>query len=132
MKPRWMLDTDTLSYAIRGEGQAAERVLSRVPTDLCLSVIALGELRHGAMLVDSKKFHRFLDAFTRAVPIMKFDEACVVEFARIATELTKAGKRIGDFDMLIAAHAVALDLTLVTTNTKHFSRVRGLRLENWL
>lgn len=132
MKPRYMLDTDTLSYAMRGEGRAAERVVAHTPADMCLSVIALGELRHGAMLVGSKKFHRFLDAFTRAVPVMPFDEACVVEFARIATELTKAGKRIGDFDLLIAAHALTLDVTLVTNNVKHFSRVRGLRLETWL
>jgi tRNA(fMet)-specific endonuclease VapC len=132
MTPRSMLDTDIISYAMRGEGRAAERILSQETTDLCMSAVTLADLRYGATLVRSARFHRFLDAFGKAVSVMPFDEDCVTEFARIMTELTRRGTPIGDFDVLIAAHAVTLDVTLVTNDTKHFTRVRGLRVENWL
>lgn len=63
---------------------------------------------------------------------MPFDEACAAEYGAIASELAARGALIGDFDVLIAAHAITLELTLVTNNVKHFNRVRGLNVENWL
>lgn len=132
MTLRFMLDTDTLSFMMRGVGQAAERVLKHLPEEMCISVITLGELRHGAVLRNSAKLHRSIDTYARTFAVMPFDTSCVAEFARVATELTRAGTRIGDLDILIAAHALTLDVTLVTNNVKHFNRVRGLRVENWL
>jgi tRNA(fMet)-specific endonuclease VapC len=129
---KFMLDTDTVSFVMKGVGRAAEHIVNYLPEQLCISVITLGELRHGAMLRNSTRFHRFIDAFTRTVVAVPFDESCAAEFARIATNLTRAGARIGDLDILIAAHALTLDVTLVTNNVKHFNRVRGLRVENWL
>ena len=63
---------------------------------------------------------------------MPFDETCADHFGKMASQLAHRGSPIGDFDALIAAHALALALTLVTNNVKHFSRVDGLAVENWM
>ncbi|HVR38574.1 MAG TPA: PIN domain-containing protein, partial [Thermoanaerobaculia bacterium] len=76
--------------------------------------------------------HQSIDGLTRHIAVMPFDDECATQFARIANDLAARGTPIGDFDALIAAHAMALDVTLVTNNVKHFSLVRGLKLENWL
>ena len=65
------------------------------------------------------------------IAVLAFDEAAAVEFGRIGAELAERGLPIGDFDVLIAAHAVAVGAVLITNNERHFARVRGLRVENW-
>lgn len=62
---------------------------------------------------------------------MHFDEACATQFGLIASELAERGASIGEFDVLIAAHAMTLNVTLVTNNVKHFSRIHALKVENW-
>lgn len=127
-----MLDTDTVSFALRGQGGVGARIVKHRPSELCVSAITVAELRFGATRRKSAKLHALIDAFTGNVPVLPFDEACAVEFGRIANELAERGSPIGDFDVLIAAHAVTLNLTLVTNNVKHFHRVRRLKVENWL
>ncbi|HEV7923656.1 MAG TPA: type II toxin-antitoxin system VapC family toxin [Thermoanaerobaculia bacterium] len=126
-----MLDTDSVSFALRGQGRVAQRILQHRPSQICISSITLAELRYGATRRSSRKLHEVIDAFTADVAVMAFDDACAGLFGVIAAELAKRGAVIGEFDALIAAHAVALDLTLVTNNVRHFARVRGLRVENW-
>jgi tRNA(fMet)-specific endonuclease VapC len=128
----FMLDTDTVTSVITGKGRAGGRVVAHSPSELCISAIALAELRQEATLRKSRTFHRFLDAYTRAVAVLPFDGACAEEFGRVAAELDKSGTPFRPRDALIAAHALTLDLTLVTNNLKHFTRVRGLRVESWL
>lgn len=127
-----MLDTDTVSFALRGQGRVAARIVEHRPSELCVSAITLAELRYGATRRKSAKLHELIDAFTGNVAVMPFDEGCAVQFGRIASQLADAGSPIGDFDVLIAAHAVSLALTLVTNNLRRFNRVAGLRVENWL
>jgi tRNA(fMet)-specific endonuclease VapC len=62
---------------------------------------------------------------------MPFDEECAVRYASVASDLAVRGERIGELDPMIAAHAMTLDLTLVTNNLRHFSRVQDLKVENW-
>lgn len=126
-----MLDTDSVSYALRGEGQVGAAILRHRPSELCISAITLSELRFGAARRKSARLDQAIDAFAANVSVMPFDEACAGVFGRIAAELADKGAPIGEFDVLIAAHAMALDLTLVTNNTKHFKRVRGLEIANW-
>lgn len=126
-----MLDTDTVSFAIRGQGRVKERVLQHQPRTLCISAITLAELRYGADLVDSHKLHESIDRFISNFEVVAFSESCSGYYGVIASELKKRGSPIGDIDVLIAAHAIAVDATLVTNNVKHFSRVHGLRVENW-
>jgi len=126
-----MLDTDSVSFALRGQGRVAEVILQHRPSQLCISAITLAELQYGAARRRSSKLDKLIAAFLGSIAVVPFDDECATAFGRIANELAQAGSPIGDFDVLIAAHAVTLDLSLVTNNAKHFSRVRGLRSENW-
>ncbi|XXT17060.1 PIN domain-containing protein [Sorangium sp. So ce429] len=127
-----MLDTDTVSFALRGFGRVSTRLLERKPSEICMSVITLAELRYGADRRSSRKLHAIIDAFAAGVTVVSFDEAVAAQFGVVAATRVRQGTPIGEFDALIAAHALALDLTLVTNNTKHFSRVDGLRIDNWV
>lgn len=131
MKRLYMLDTDTVSFALRGVGKVGAELLKRAPSEVCISSITLAEMRYGAEHRQSKKLHALIDGFAGSVAVMSFDEDAAAAFGRTAAELTRAGTPIGELDTMIAAHALSLDLTLVTNNTKHFRRVRSLRIENW-
>lgn len=97
-----------------------------------MSAITLAELRFGADRKGSRKLHGLIDVLAAAIEVAPFDESAAAEFGRIGSFLAERGTPIGEFDILIAAHAVALRCTLVTNNTRHFSKVPGLSLENWL
>lgn len=129
--PRYMLDTDTVSYAIRGQGEVAARLLERQPSELCISSITLAELRFGAEAKRSEKLRRAIRAFVTDVRVLPFDASAAERFALIGAALGRRGEPIGALDTLVAAHALSLGLTVVTNNTKHFRRVPGLVVENW-
>ena len=130
--PRYMLDADTVSYAIRGEGQVAARLLEHQPSELCISSITLAELRFGGESKRSQKLHRAIRSFVKDVAVIPFDESAAEKFAMVGAVLARRGEPIGALDTLMAAHALSLGLTVVTNNTKHFSRVSGLTVENWV
>jgi tRNA(fMet)-specific endonuclease VapC len=127
----FMLDTDTVSWALRGQGAVAIHLLEHRPSQLCISSITLAELRFGAEMKGSRKLHGLIDTFALTVAVMPFDEAASDRFGPVATALAKRGEPIGTFDTLIAAHAVSLGLTLVTNNAKHFRRIIELKTMNW-
>ena len=126
-----MLDADTVSYALRGQGQVGARLLDHQPSELCISSITWAELRFGVEAKRSQKLRRAIQAFAKDVAVVPFDQAAADRFALVAAALTRRGKPIGSFDTLIAAHALSLGLTVVTNNTKHFGRVPKLSVENW-
>lgn len=128
---KYLLDTDTVSYALRGEGQVARRITAHKPSELCISAISLAELRYGADRKGSRRLHSLIDTFTTAVEVVGFGEEAALEFGRIGTVLADRGAPIGEFDVLIAAHAASLRCTLVTNNLRYFSKVPGLAVENW-
>lgn len=127
-----MLDTDSVSFAIRGAGHVGERIVVHKPSELCISAITLAELRFGAERRSSQKLHRAIEAFVRNVSVVAFDEDCAATYGRVGAKLAAKGEIIGDTDAMIAAHAITLGVTLVTNNSRHFSRVPGLKIENWL
>ncbi|MFQ5738285.1 MAG: PIN domain-containing protein [Acidobacteriota bacterium] len=127
-----MLDTDSVSFAFRGQGQVGERILEHRPSELCVSALTVAELRFGADKRSSRKLHGLIDTFTRNVEVVSFDTEAARHFGRLSSKLANRGTPIGNFDALIAAHASALGAVLVTNNTRHFSRVSGLRVENWI
>jgi tRNA(fMet)-specific endonuclease VapC len=129
---RFMLDTDTVSFALRGQGAVGTKLVAHAPSELCLSAISLSELRFGADRRGSKRLHRLIDTFTMSVTVVSFDAVAAAMFGRLCARLESRGKPIGVLDTLIAAHAMALNLTLVTNNTKHFGRVTGLKTVNWM
>lgn len=129
---RYMLDTDTVSFALRGQGRVGVRLLEHRPSDCCISTMTLAELRYGADLRRSRKLHRLIDTFADTIAPVPFDRAGADRFGKVAAALSRSGTPIGPFDTAIAAHALSLELILVTNNLKHFGQVSGLRVENWL
>ncbi len=132
--PLYMLDTDTVSYLIRGTSPALDsRVAATQPDDLCISVITRGELLFGLQLKSgAHRLAKLIDQFLVRVQCLPWDSDCATHFASIAADLHKAGTPIGSMDALIAGHAKAIDVVLVTNNARHFSRVLSLKVENWL
>jgi tRNA(fMet)-specific endonuclease VapC len=127
----YMLDTDTVSFALRGIGEVGARLARHKASELCLSAITVAELRFGADKRRSRKIHRAIDAFLSGVEVLAFDNSAAAKFGAIAAALAGAGEPIGQMDTLIAGHALSAGATLVTNNQRHFSKVSGLKLENW-
>lgn len=131
--PRFMLDTDTCSYIMkRSHPLVLKRLQSVAVGDVCMSVVTKAELLYGVE-VSPRRAHdaAALAAFLPYVDAVPLDEDAAVHYAEIRADLKRRGAMIGANDLLIAAHARALDLTLVTNNTAEFERVDGLTLENW-
>jgi tRNA(fMet)-specific endonuclease VapC len=130
-----MLDTDTCSNVMRGRHPAAaQRLIQLAPRHaVVISVITAFELRAGALAVNASK--RLLDNIARFIEplagVLPFDEAASDEAAAIDAALTRAGDRIGGYDVLIAGHARSVDAVVVTHNTREFERVEGLKVEDW-
>lgn len=132
MKLKFLLDTDTVSFALRGMGGVRDRLLQEKPSSICISSVSLAELRFGAERRNSRRLHRLIDDFVAAVQVAAFDPDSAERFGTIACHLADSGTPIGQMDTLIAAHALALDVVLVTNRTRDFGKVPGLRTANWL
>jgi tRNA(fMet)-specific endonuclease VapC len=128
---RFLLDTDTVSYALRKQGKVVTRLLGHKPSDIGVSAISVAELRYGADRKQSARLHSAIDAFLAPLEVFPFGNVQAEAFGRLASVLAERGTPIGQFDVLIAAHALSLSLTLVTNNVRHFSKVPDLTIENW-
>ena len=129
----FLLDTNTVSDLVRHPaGRVAERIAEIGEDQICTSIIVAAELRYGATKRASARLSPQLEAVLSAIPVLPFESPAEVVYGTLRTELETRGRPIGANDMLIAAQTLALGHTLVTDNTKEFSYVRGLSLENWL
>jgi tRNA(fMet)-specific endonuclease VapC len=129
----YMLDTNICVFLIRRKTRVLLERLKKTPQDgLMLSAITLAELEHGVenSAFPEKNAVALMD-FLAIVSILTFDDKAAREYGKVKTDLKKQGTPIGPLDTLIAAHAKAVGATLVTNNTGEFSRVSGLRLEDW-
>lgn len=130
--PKFMLDTNIVSDMIRNpNGQAARRARQNY-AHLCVSIIVASELRYGYIKKGSATLRRKVEDILSEIEILSFDVPADSEYGTLRCELESIGQPIGANDLLIAAHARSLNLTLVTANTAEFARVRGLTIENWL
>lgn len=118
----FMLDTDTVSFALRGIDAVGAEFAKRKRSEPCLSAITVAELRFGADKRASRKIHRAIDAFLSGVDVLPFDGRAAEKFGVIGASLAAAGVPIGQMDTLKAAHALAVNATLVTNNQRHFPR----------
>ena len=134
MAASWMLDSNILIAAIKGEPRALLNRLARIaPNRLHLSSIVLAGLGTGAEKSrDQARRRADIAELTQGMSGLPFDAADAEVYARIRAALENAGTSIGPMDLLIAAQAVARDLILVTDNVREFRRVPGLRCENWM
>jgi tRNA(fMet)-specific endonuclease VapC len=129
----YMLDTDAASEAIRGHPAFDARLQTLAPGQWCISAVTCSELRFGlARRPEAVRLHRIVEEFLRIAPILPWDAKAANRHGELRADLTARGTPIGDFDEMIAAHALVLGAVVVTDNTRHFSRVSGLVVENWL
>ncbi|HOP08461.1 MAG TPA: type II toxin-antitoxin system VapC family toxin [candidate division Zixibacteria bacterium] len=130
---RFMLDTDICIELIRKRSPHLLRRLTRLrPDDVCVSAITLSELEYGVAKSAAPKQNKLaLAEFMTPMTVMPYDDQVADRYGRIRSELEARGKRIGPLDTMIAAHALALGLTLVTNNEREFRRVPDLQVENW-
>lgn len=125
-----MLDTDTCIHAMKGSAGFTPRVRL---VDCGISVVVLGELETGVWRSQRREANRLaLDHFLAAVPVVAPDTETGRRYGRLRAQLAASGDLIGPNDLWIAAHALALDLPLITHNLAEFRRVPGLTAETWL
>jgi tRNA(fMet)-specific endonuclease VapC len=129
----YQLDTNILSDLIHHpDGLVARRVEQVGQKEIFTSIIVAAELRYGCAKKGSAKLLERVQGLLETIPVLPLDMPTDAQYGLIRAELEAAGQPIGMNDLLIASHALALGLTLVTDNTSEFSRVRGLKVENWL
>jgi tRNA(fMet)-specific endonuclease VapC len=130
---RYSFDTNILSDLIRNpQGRIAAHIRQVGEAEVCTSVIVAAELRYGAQKKGSARLAAQLEAVLGALAILPFEPPADAAYGLIRTRLERLGQPIGGNDLLIAAQAIALGLTIVTDNEVEFARVEGLEWENWL
>ena len=131
---RYLLDTNIVSELIKNpQGEVAERMLSSgLEIYCCTSIIVACELRYGAAKKQSPKLSFNVEQVLNSLPILPLEESVDKVYGKIRVNLERKGLPIGQHDLLIAAHALALGLTVVTANEREFIRVEKLTVENWL
>jgi tRNA(fMet)-specific endonuclease VapC len=131
MSVRYLLDTNAASYAINKKSAAVDRHLARVAmAELGISAVTEGELRFGAARSGSAGLQATVEQFLLGVSIFAWDSEAAKEYGRLRSALEHEGRVMGSLDMMIAAHAMALGLILVTGD-RAFGRIRRLRMEDW-
>ena len=131
----YCFDTDVLSAALRPQPplRLVRRLAQLAPDEQCTTAITLGELVYGiAKRAEAELAERVRAVIEQAELILPFDERAAEVYGTLRARLERAGHRLDMADLCIASIALARDLTLVTGNVKHFSRVPGLRVEDWL
>jgi tRNA(fMet)-specific endonuclease VapC len=129
-----MLDTDTVSYLIKGKSSVIEaKLASLLPATVCISVMTQAELLYGLKRLPAEhRLHLAVRQFLKIVRILHWDTDAADWYAEIRHQLVSTGSQIGEMDMMIAAHALSAGAALVTNNSRHFERIKApLILENW-
>ena len=128
----YLLDTDIVIYSLKGHSAVKNNLESNLHAALKISIVTLMELYYGAY--KSQKVASNIGKIKRiedAVEIIALGRESAEIFAMLKADLEKAGTPFDDFDLILAACALAHDLVLVTNNVKHFQRIQGLKFENW-
>lgn len=130
---KYLLDTNTCIYTIKNRPDAVRKTLIEHDGRMCVSTVTQMELVYGA----EKSFNvarnlSVVEGFLARLEVKDFDAAAAAHAGQVRAELAKAGTPIGPYDQMIAGHARSLGLIVVTNNTKEFSRVPGIRVEDWV
>jgi tRNA(fMet)-specific endonuclease VapC len=128
-----MLDTNICIYLIKNQPPSIlDRFASLPVGDIGVSVITLAELEYGIAKSSRPARNRAaLDQFVSPLEVATFDRPATASYGRLRALLEKKGQPIGSMDLLIAAHAMSLDVRLITHNVKEFGKVPGLQIEDW-
>ena len=129
----YMLDTNAVSAVMRGNPLMDERLLQLDPADWCISAVTHSEICYGLSLhPEATTLIRAADAFLAVATTLPWDATAAAAHGRLRAQLRQTGTPIGDFDEMIAAHALSVGAVLVTGNERHFRRISGLAVENWI
>ena len=133
MKPRYMLDTNICIYIAKHQPPEVKARFERLkPGQLVMSAITYGELYYGASKSNQRaKALTQLEELAQDIPVENLDAKAAQAYGEIRAALEKQGRLIGNNDLWIGAHAMALDVTLATNNEREFKRIAGLSVENW-
>jgi len=130
---RYLLDTNIVSDLVHNpQGRVTERIKAVGEAQVATSIIVAAELRYGAAKKDSQRLLAQLETVLAVLAVLPFASPADAAYGSIRVRLERAGTTIGGNDLLIAAQALALGLTLVTDNEREFGRIKGLARENWL
>ena len=129
----YLLDTNIVSYWMRGDERIIDRLKQQSPSDLSLSTITLAEIYYGIEKspIKKKQRHAKIQRICSLLAIHVFDEPAACEYGRIRYQLERRGTVISERDMQIAAIALANKANLVTHNVREFSRIQALKVEDW-
>ena len=128
----YLLDTNICVYVIRRRPDAVYRRLSRTAgRAVAISVVTAFELEIGALRAQGQHYSEAVRLFIAEFPVLPLEDSARAFYGQLRTALERRGEIIGAHDMLIAAHALALDATLVTNNERESRRIKGLSIENW-
>jgi tRNA(fMet)-specific endonuclease VapC len=128
-----MLDTNIVSDLIRHpQGKAAARLAGHGADGICMSIVTAAELRYGVAKKRSARLQSRVKEVLERVDVLPLERPSDIEYGTLRATLERQGTPIGPNDLLIAAHALALKVVLITDNVSEFGRVPGLELENWL
>jgi tRNA(fMet)-specific endonuclease VapC len=129
----YLLDTNIISDLVRNpQGKVAKRIARVGEENICTSIIVAAELRYGAAKKGSTRLTAQLDSVLGALKLLPLEAPAERAYGELRTLLEAAGTPIGANDMLIAAHALALNGILVTDNEREFQRIANLHIENWV
>ena len=128
----YLLDTDTIVYSLKGNPRVRRSFEEKAAQPKALSVITYGELFFGAMKSSAPhanlaKVRRVAELF----PVIEVSRGIMETFGSLKADLEKRGRRVDDFDLVIASTALVLNYTLVTNNERHYRHIPDLRIENW-
>lgn len=131
---KYILDTDICSYILKRKPLSVLEKFSKVGTDnVFISVITYAELMYGVEKTKTQRINKeVIHNFLNFIKILEWDIKSAIEYGEIRNSLEVSGVPIGNMDLMIASHAKSLGFVLVTNNFKHFSRIKGLVLENWV
>ena len=130
---RYLLDTNIVADLVKNPRGSVAANIARVGENaICTSIVVACEIRFGAAKKGSPQLTERLESILERLDVLPFQEPADQHYGSIRAHLERLGQPIGGADLLIAAHARCLGLTLVSANTREFGRVPGLVLENWL
>ena len=130
---KYMLDTNIVIYTIKNKPTVVRKAFATHYGQMCISSVTLMELIYGAeKSAQPERNLRDIEGFAARLDVLPYGDRAAEHTGQLRAELAKAGKPIGPYDQMIAGHARAESLVLITNNTKEFECVPGLRLDNWM
>jgi len=126
-----LLDTNILIQCLQGKQPVSSRFIAAIPSEIAIPSVVAYELEYGTLKIGSAQRRKILSQMLEGLDEAPFDRQAAREAARIRIALERRGVVIGPLDLLIAGTAMSLGAILATNNTREFSRIKGLRIEDW-